>query len=333
MLGVAVVGLGVGEQHALAYQRSGRCTLRWLYDLNETRIDEVAARLGAGCKAASLEAILADPAVDVISIASFDDMHFAQVIDALRARKHVFVEKPLCRSLDELRAIKGMWGQDRSCHLMSNLVLRAAPLYRWVKELVQTGGLGEVYAFDGDYLYGRLHKITEGWRRNVENYSVMLGGGVHLVDLMLWITGCRPVSVTATGNRISTEGTAFRYKDFVSATFQFGSGMVGRITANFGSVHRHQHVLRIFGTRGTFIYDDAGPRLHSTSDPESMPEPLKWSPLPATKGDLILPFVEGIVSGDDSASHLVQHELDVISACVAADRAVLSTQSIPVEYI
>src|SRR5437879_8574199 len=94
----------------------------------------------------------------------------------------------------------------------------------------------------------------------------MQGGGVHLVDLMLWLTGQRPRSVTAVGNRICTEGTAFHYHDYVSATFTFASGLVGRITANFGCVHRHQHVLRVFGTKGTFIYDDMGPRLYNSRD-------------------------------------------------------------------
>ena len=43
-----------------------------------------------------------------------------------------------------------------------------------------------------DYLYGRLQKITDDWRSRVADYSVMLGGGVHMVDLMLWLTGQRP---------------------------------------------------------------------------------------------------------------------------------------------
>ena len=69
----------------------------------------------------------------------------------------------------------------------------------------------------------------------------MEGGGVHLLDLLLWITGERPTSVTAMGNRICTRGTAFRYDDYVAATLQAPSGLVSRVTANFGCVHRHHH--------------------------------------------------------------------------------------------
>jgi predicted dehydrogenase len=211
--------------------------------------------------------------------------------------------------------------------------LRAAPLYQWLRRAIASGDLGDVYAIDGDYLYGRLDKITAGWRRDVDNYSVVQGGGVHLVDLILWLTQERPASVMAAGNRVCTAGTAYRYNDFVAATLTFPSGLLARITANFGCVHRHQHVLRVFGTRGTFIYDDAGARLHTSRDPAVPATALaNLSPLPASKGDLIPPFVDAIVAGSNGRE-AAQHEFDVISVCVAADAAVAASQPIAVEYV
>jgi predicted dehydrogenase len=270
--------------------------------------------------------------VHVLSIASYDDAHFAQARAALVARKHVFVEKPLCRSPEELRALRRAWEASGPVHLVSNLVLRAAPLYRWLRDAIHGGTLGEIYAIDGDYLYGRIHKITGGWRKDVDNYSVMQGGGVHLVDLMLWLTGQRPTTVAAAGNRICTEGTAFRYNDYLTATFQFPSGLVGRITANFGCVHRHQHVLRVFGTRGTFIYDDEGPRLHEGGEPGWVARRLELAPLPGSKGDLIPAFVSAIHDGIDPAP-AAQQEFDVISACIAADQAALTGTFIKIESV
>jgi hypothetical protein len=46
--------------------------------------------------------------------------------------------------------------------------------------------------------------MTEGRRGETENYPVVLGGGIHMIDLMLWLTGQRPVSVSAVGNWICT---------------------------------------------------------------------------------------------------------------------------------
>jgi predicted dehydrogenase len=328
VIGAAVVGLGVGEAHARAYAADPRAELRSVYDLDVERARRLAAELGVRA-VGSLEEILADDGVDAVSIASFDDAHFGQALAALDAGKHVFVEKPLCRSVHEARSLARAWEDAGQPALMSNLVLRAAPLYRDLRAQLAAGELGVPYAFDGDYLYGRLHKITEEWRSRVDDYSVMLGGGVHLVDLMLWLTGERPVRVTAVGNRISTEGTAFRYRDFVAATFEFESGLVGRITANFGSVHPHQHVVRIFGTAAAFLHDDAGARMYESRDPAVPARQLDAASLAATKGDLVPAFLRAIEMPDPAAVH---HELDVICVAAAADRALAEGRNVDVEY-
>lgn len=330
LLGVGAVGLGVGEQHARAYLRTRRCTVHWLYDLDAERATRLAGELGAQA-AVSFEQILQDPMVEALSLASYDDAHAEQVLAALDAGKHVFVEKPLCRSHEEATAIKARW-LHAGRHLTSNLVLRAAPLYAWLRDAIASGRLGVVYAFDGDYLYGRLDKITDGWRKDVPAYSVIQGGAIHLVDLMLWLTGQRPESVTASGSSLATRETAFRYHDFAAATFKFSSGLVGRITANFGCVHRHHHVVRVFGTKGTFIYDDRGARLHESRDPESSVRAVEHASLPATKGDLIPGFVEAVLDGRDPVES-GQHEFDVVSVCLAADRAIATERVERVDYV
>ena len=332
-IGVAVVGLGIGEKHARAYLATGRCELRWLYDLDAGKTQRLASQLGARRAAESFEQILDDPEVEIVSVASYDDAHFDQVVAALNAGKHVFVEKPLCRTLEELAAVKKAWCRaGGGLKLSSNLVLRGAPVYRWLKEQIDAGDLGEIYAFDGDYLFGRLHKITEGWRRDVDNYSVMLGGGVHLIDLMLWLTDQRPQSVHAVGNRICTEDTDFQYNDFMATTLTGPSGLVARITANFGCVHRHQHVVRLFGTEGTFIHDDAGARLHSTREPSVEADYLELPTLPATKSELIGPFVSAVLEDDDLAAQ-TQEVFDVVSICAACDAAAASGTVAEVQYV
>ncbi len=201
-----------------------------------------------------------------------------------------------------------------------------------MRDAIAAGELGEIYAFDGDYLYGRLAKITEGWRRDVDHYSVIQGGGVHLVDLMIWLTREQPIRVSAVGNRIVTRDTAFRYPDFVAATYELPSGAIGRITANFGCVHKHQHVVRVFGTKATFIHDDAGARLHLQRDPGGPPRAIELAPVAATKGDLIPHFLDDVLAGRDPAP-AARHEYAVITACIAADRALASAQPQPIEYV
>lgn len=337
-LGVAVVGLGVGEQHARAFGALKSCQVRALVDLDLGVAKRVATEFPGSEAGARFDDVLERDDIDIVSIASFDDVHFEQVMRALAAGKHVFVEKPLCRSAEELASVRKALAERPAQHLASNLVLRGADLYRWLKAEIEGGQFGEIYAFDGDYLYGRLHKITDGWRGERGGYSVMLGGGIHLIDLMLWLTGQRPRSVTAVANRICTRDTKFRDDDFVAATLSFPSGLIGRITANFGCVHRHQHAIRIFGTKRTFVLDDAGPRIMTARDPVvpgtpvAPPEPLRLAAKPGHKGVLIPAFVEHILEQTSARPDDLASSLDAISVAVACDEAARDGTSIEICY-
>lgn len=331
-IGIAVIGLGIGEKHLWAYHKDSRCEVRWVLDHDTVKAKKLAEETGAGI-ALSYEAILKDEEVQIISIASFDDDHANQIIQAINAGKHVFVEKPLCQTIEQLHEIQKVWSkQNGKIKLTSNLILRATPIYQWLKEKIVAGGFGKIYSFDGEYLYGRLHKITDGWRNAVENYSVMEGGGVHLIDLMLWLTSERPQVVSSFGNRISTEGTKFRYNDFVASTMQMESGLVARIAANFGSVHRHQHVVRVFGTKGTFIYDDMGARVHWMRDEDKKAEMLTMPTLPADKGDLISDFVSAVLE-DKNINEQTQTAFDGLSISAACDLALITKRLETINYL
>ena len=332
-LGAAVIGLGVGEQHAYKLASLPLCELLWLFDIDQRKVERVLANLGQGKAAESYEQILNDERVNLVVIASYDDAHFEQTVAALEAGKHVFVEKPLCRSVAELQVIKEKWlKQNGKVQLTSNLVLRAAPLYQWLERQLDKGILGVPYALDGEYLYGRLEKITQGWRKDVVDYSVMFGGGIHLVDLMLWLLKERPQTVFARGNQICTEGTEFRYFDFVTSVMTFPNACICRITANFGCVHRHQHVLRLYGTQGTFLYDDSGARWHYTRDENVTASPITAAPLPAHKGALLPNFIEAVLNQQDLTNH-TQQMFDVISVCAAVDEAVQTQRTVEVNYV
>src|SRR5207244_3826116 len=105
---------------------------------------------------------------------------------------------------------------------------------------------------EGDYNYGRLHKIVDGWRGKLPYYSVVHGGAIHLIDLLLWLTGERIVEVTARGNQIASRGSSFRNHDFVVALARLENGSLAKISANFGCIHPHFHAVNVYGTRATF---------------------------------------------------------------------------------
>ena len=331
-LGAGVIGLGVGEQHADGYASLSECEVVALCDRSDEKLNAVGSRYARARATTNWQKLVADERVQIVSIASCDDDHAEQTVAALDAGKNVFVEKPMCRSEKELCRIKDSLDRQPHLHLASNLVLRATPIYRWLREAIGRGDFGEIYAIDGDYLYGRIQKLTEGWRKDVENYSVMQGGGVHLVDLMLWLTGERPTDVVTRGNRICTKGSAFHHCDFVASTFSFPSGMIGRITANFGCVHRHQHVLRVFGTKATFLLDDCGPRIHRTRSSESKAEPIDLKTLPSAKWDLIPEFVGKIIKGSRHA-YSCRQDFETMAACLEADKSLKEGRTVEIQYL
>ena len=89
---------------------------------------------------------------------------------ALERGKHVFVEKPLCQTEEQARDDpRGCSPSGPSCVLSSNLLLRAvAALPASSSAGSTTGASAGVYYMEGDYDYGRLWKLTEGWRGDLE---------------------------------------------------------------------------------------------------------------------------------------------------------------------
>ena len=103
------------------------CEVRWLYDYRHQKAQNLIDEFGGGRVATKFEDIVHDPQVDVVSIASFDDDHFAQTHMALEAGKHVFVEKPLCTTMNELRALKHAWSKHPFNNAVTNEEVSVEP--------------------------------------------------------------------------------------------------------------------------------------------------------------------------------------------------------------
>ena len=323
MLRAAVIGLGVGEAHAAAYAAHPDCELVALCDSDSHRLNEVArAHHGVRTTTESLE-VLRDPEIDVVSIATYDDEHYAQVKLAVEHGKHAFVEKPLCTRPEEADDLRAVLAANPEIVVTSNLVLRASPRFRAVKELVAAGRLGTLYYSEADYEYGRLHKITEGWRGDLEHYSVVLGGGVHVVDLLLWLTGKRVVEVTARGNRIASAGTKFRFDDFVVAILRFDDGSLAKVSANFGAAAPHFHAVRVFGTDATFVNGVE----HGTLLTRETSETIDAVYPGVEKGALLPGFVDEVL-GLGKAAVTKEEVFAALDVCFAIDEAAATGASV-----
>jgi predicted dehydrogenase len=296
-LKAGVIGLGVGARHVIGYEADSRCRVVALCDLDEAKRAEVGALFPGRHMTSDARDILADPEIDVVSIASYDNFHCDQVIAAIKSGKHVFVEKPLCQTVGEFDAITAALAAHPGIRLSSNLILRRTPRFQELRRRIAQGDMGRLYYLEGDYDYGRLHKILSGWRAEIPSYSVVHGGAIHVIDLLLWLTGLEIREVFAYGNRITTDGTAFRHNDLVAALLKFSDGTVAKITANFGSVAPHHHKLCVYGTLTCFEQSHVGAAYFHSRDPGAQPEAITDSYPGAAKGDMLPSFIGNILDG------------------------------------
>lgn len=330
-LKAGIIGLGVGEKHIAGYEADARCRVVALCDRDAVKLAEVGARHPGRKLTAEALDILNDPDIDMVSIASYDNDHCAQVTAAIEAGKHVFVEKPLCLLDDEFRTIAAALAARPEVRLSSNLILRRTPRFMELRRRIQAGAMGDLYYLEGDYDYGRVQKILTGWRAAIPFYSVVHGGAIHLIDLLLWLSSGRVQEVFGYGNTIATQNTGFRPRSLAAALLKFENGMTAMITANFGCMAPHHHRLSVFGTAATFEQGHVGAAYFHSRDPEAVPEPVTDAYPGAAKGDMLPSFVAHVLEG--SPPEVSKKDvLDAMAVSLAIERALDSGCPEPVHY-
>ncbi|MGQ0803885.1 MAG: Gfo/Idh/MocA family protein [Actinomycetota bacterium] len=321
LLRVGVIGLGVGEQHLVSYESIPGCKVVSVCDIDPTRLRDVGERYGIAGQHTDYRKVTEDPDVDVISICSYDDVHAEQAISSLRHGKHVMIEKPIALRRSDAEQLVAVH-QESGRILTSNLILRASPRFRELRQSIAAGELGEVFYIEGDYIHQILHKVTHGWRGKLDEYSVIHGGGVHLVDLMRWLVGREVAEVCAMGSKVLTAGSAYPHEDTAVALLRFENGALAKNLTTFGPQRTKFHALNVYGTAGTFVNDlPTAKRFRGTAPAD---EEVVATPYPGMeKGDLLPDFVTAIRSGrePDVTARDVFRVMDVCFAIVEAMRS------------
>ncbi len=171
--------------------------------------------------ATSEKEILDDPAVDAVVIATRHDSHARQVIAALEAGKHVFVEKPLAIREDELRAVAAA-AQSSGRMLMVGFNRRFAPLAQRMKEFFRP--VQEPLMVQYRANAGRIP--LEHWTQHPEQGGRIIGEACHFVDFSGWMIGENPVSVSA--EALPDHGI-YR-QDNVVLTLRYPNGSIAVVT-------------------------------------------------------------------------------------------------------
>lgn len=190
-LRAGVVGAGImGTDHALILHRfvSGAVVTR-VTDVDRSRAEAVAGQIPAAEVAADGLALVADPDVDAVVVASSDATHAELAIAAVRAGKPVMCEKPLAPTLAEAAAVVRTIGAEGASLLSLGFMRRFDPAYVQLKAALAVGACGTPLL---------VHCVSRGVTSGpgATSASSVTGSAVHEFDTVPWLLGSPVVEVS-----------------------------------------------------------------------------------------------------------------------------------------
>ncbi|MGQ7887899.1 Gfo/Idh/MocA family protein [Paenibacillus sp. WC2504] len=267
-LQVAVIGAGsISEMHLRSYQGNPDVELYAICDLNEERAKAKAEKYGINRVFTDYKELLADSAIDAVSICTWNNSHAPISIAALEAGKHVLTEKPLCKTVEEALAVEKAVHRSGKT-LQVGFVRRYASNTGIVKSFLDHGELGEIYYAKASCI--RRLGNPGGWFSDVERSGggPLIDVGVHVIDLCWYLMGRPKVkSVSGNtynklGNRANVKNLAF-YKaadydsthntveDMANALIRFENGASILVDVSF-TLHAKEDELtvKLYGDKG-----------------------------------------------------------------------------------
>jgi predicted dehydrogenase len=233
-LRVAIVGAGIGTQHAEAYQALPQLyEMRAFCDLDAEKARTASERFAIPVTLGSFEEVLRRDDVDLVDICTPSGLHYAQTLAALRAGKHVVCEKPVAGSLEEVDAlIEAERASGRRCSPIFQY--RFGNGFQKLLHLRRKGVLGRTYLATVETHWKRLPAYyTVPWRGR---WRTELGGclvthAIHAHDML--VTALGPIrSVFA---RTTTRVNPIETEDCAVLALEMADGALVSLSVTLGS--------------------------------------------------------------------------------------------------
>ncbi len=198
VIGIGILGLG-GRGVYFAGKIFGRhpeCRLAGICDIAWKKIESSRAVLGNVPGTTDINKFLSMPGLDAIVICTPDYAHAEHCIAALKAGKHVYLEKPMAQTIEDCDRIIDTWEKAKTV-FMVGLELRYCTLIEDVKTLVDKGEIGRIVTgtvIDNVSVGGNYYYHGERRRKDYIK-SLVLEKGTHSLDIANWLIGSSPVKV------------------------------------------------------------------------------------------------------------------------------------------
>jgi predicted dehydrogenase len=329
---IAVIGLGywgpnlVRNLHALP-----AADVVCVCDVRADALAAMALRFPAVAQTTRVEDVLQDPAVEAVAIATPVSTHFELAAAALRAGKHVFVEKPLAASSEGALELIRLAEPDGLVLMPGHTFLYSPPV-NLVRELIHSGELGEIYFISTSRVNLGLHQ---------PDVSVIWDLGAHDLSILRYWLGEMPAEVSALSRGCIIPGTP----DVAFISLRFASETIAHVELSWLAPSKLRRTA-IVGSRKMVVYDDTSNepvRVFDSGVTAPAPETFGEYQLTYRTGDIISPRVDvleplslelddfcGSVRGRTEPRSSAAIGLDVVRIIEAVDRS-LALRGMPVE--
>jgi predicted dehydrogenase len=255
-LGFGIVGCGmISNFHAKAIHDVRGARLAACFDTVKAAADRLAE--ATGCKAYyDLDAMLADPAVDVVTIGTPSGAHLDPAVAAARAGKHVIVEKPLEITLKRCDQIIAEC-EKAGVVLATIFPSRFHDTNQLLKKTIEQGRFGRLTMGDAYVKWYRTQQYYDSgaWRGTweLDGGGALMNQAIHSVDLLTWLMG-PVVEIRAQMGLIAHERIAV--EDVAAATVRFANGAFGVIEASTAIYPGYLKRIEIHGTTGSAVIEE-----------------------------------------------------------------------------
>jgi 1,5-anhydro-D-fructose reductase (1,5-anhydro-D-mannitol-forming) len=231
------------------FQKAANSQLVAVMRRTRTLAADYARRHGVARWYHDAEALMADPGVDAVYIATPPDTHAAYALAAAAARKPAYVEKPMARHAAECDVMVDAFGRAK-LPLFVAYYRRRLPCFVKVEELLKSGALGRVTAVSYR-LAEPHHRKGDQWRTDasVAGAGHFLDVGSHALDLLDYLLG----PLTDISGTAANVASAYAPEDTVALSFRTAGGAPGSMACNFASAVRDD-TMRITGTDGELTF-------------------------------------------------------------------------------
>ena len=245
MINIGIIGYGYwGPNLVRNFAETPGARVSWVSDLDSAKLDLVRRRFPAVGVSTNYRELLEDPNTDAIAIATPVHTHYEIALEALRAGKHVWLEKPMTETSAQARRLVEEAERHKRVLLVDHTFLYTGSVMK-MSELIHSGEVGRIYYYDST-------RVNLGlFQRDV---SVISDLAVHDFSILDYLLAEHPVAVSASGTNHFPETP----ENLAYVTLFYDSGTIAHANVSWLAPVKVRQIL-LGGSKKMIIYDDLDP--------------------------------------------------------------------------